>query len=325
MASKNVRSDLSVKEQLLNKSGRFDFYSAMYLLEKLAAENHKTIKNTPNPSSAFSGASIDKIVEQDNQYQLVSNLMGLYTSSSPLPNYYLDEILTQINDNQLQTKAFLDIFHQRLYQLLFKAWEQHNLPYQLFLKENTHLEQMLYNIAGISFSHTSELLEKMPGLKKYFVHFMAGNRTLLSLQNLLSDFFGIEVMIQSYYSARVQISKAQKNVLGMRNNKLGNTCYLGESYQSMSNNVLLKIKPISKSVFDNFLPGGKMHQQLIEIVKTFSHVPLNYYLTASLAVADIQGVSLGDKKCNRLGQEAWLSKHSDMSSHSFTYQLKLNS
>lgn len=325
MASKNARSSSTLEQCLFSKKARsLDFYQALSLLKKLATQNGKKIKVLPKPGREFSGTAIDEIIEQDDSYIVIANLLGLYSSGSPLPNYYLDEILTQINNNELQTKAFLDIFHQRIYQLLYEAWEENNLPLQLFLKKDLDLEETLYSIAGISFGKTSNLLERIPRLKKYLVHFMGGNRTLLSLQNLLTDFFGTEFEIQSFYSAQVDINSSQQNKLGKKNSLLGRQCYLGELHPSKSNNIHLKLANMCKQLFDGFLPGGPLHEQLCDIVKTFLTTPLNCYFSFSLAADDIQGSSLGGDTCNRLGQEAWLSKHAQMQPHSFTCQLKLN-
>lgn len=325
MASKNNRSNISLEQRLSGKNARsFDFYQAVYLLEKIAAKNNKKIKILPKPGRAFSGTPIDEIIESDDAYVLVANLSGLYSSGSPLPNYYLDELLSQINDNELQTKGFLDIFHQRVYHLLFEAWEQHNLPFQLFLKDNTNIEHMLYGLAGISYGRTSKLLAKIPQLKKYLPHFMAGNRTLMSLQSLLNDFFTTDIEVQSFYQAKVKINRRQQNQLGEKNTKLGSVCYLGDTYTSKCNNIRLTFASMSKSIFDSFLPGGEKHQQLLEILQTFLYTPLNCYLTVSLAAEDIRGLSLGDNAFNRLGNEAWLATHPAMPAHSFTYQLKLN-
>lgn len=325
MASKNGRSKISIEKRLLSKNARsFDFYQAIYLLQEYAAKKNKQITILPKADRAFSGTSIDKVIEADDKYIVLANLLGLYNSSSPLPNYYLEEVLNQIDNEQLETKAFLDIFHQRLYELLFEAWEEHNVPYQLFLKNNTNLEEILYSMGGLSFGPVNKLLQDMPALKKYLNNFMTGNRTLLSLQYVLSDFFNVQFKIHSYYSTNIDISKSQQNKLGQKNNQVGESFYLGETYPSKGNNILLELVSMSKQIFESFLPGGEKHQQLIKIVTSFLYHPFNVYLDLALSADDIEGVSLGGQTCNRLGQKAWLAPHAGMSPHFFTFKLRLS-
>jgi type VI secretion system protein ImpH len=326
MASTNHREDSALKTSAPSKMKNFNFYQAVQLLEKLAAQEGKTLKLTPKLSMAYTSGDVAELKTDDNQYHLLLNFLSLYDSGSPLPTYYLEELLDKARLGDYSAQDFLDIFHQRLYKLLFEVWEKYHFVLQLLNKseKESPLMQELLSLSGLSLGDMSPLLEEQPGLNKYIACFQGKNKSLLTLQSLLHAYFSQRVSIQSFYEAPVPIVKAQYNGLGQRNNKLASSCYLGEEFNAINSNILIHFQQLDREAFNEFMPNSLLYKQLVQILKQFLNRPLNCYLRLSLQAKSVVSKRLGTKERTALGQNCWLGQPTDAVAQTLTMQLKFN-
>jgi type VI secretion system ImpH/TssG family protein len=216
-----------------------------------------------------------------------------------LPAYYVEELIAQVNEDNLTCKAFLDIFHQHLYEMLYAVWAKYRLSHQIAEENNHHLLQIIYNLAGLGFTHQPALLKENSDWAKYIRFFMAGNRNLTNLQELLTDYFATAVKIESFYPALIAIHPEQKNQLGVLQSTLGNF-YLGEYFQSATTNLLLSFRELTQQQALLFMQNGKNSQQLKTLLNTYLITPYNFFIELQFDSAAPMPTALGGHA--RLGQ-----------------------
>ena len=75
-------------------------------------------------SDDMSFPSNDFSIEYVNQKpsKIHFNFMGLFGVDGCLP-FYFNEIIQDNNESSKRLKVFLDLFHHRIYELFFKAWQ----------------------------------------------------------------------------------------------------------------------------------------------------------------------------------------------------------
>ena len=96
-----------------------------------------------NCADALSFPSRDFSIEYLNNRpsKVVFNFMGLFGVDGCLPSYF-NELLHDPQNNTQPLKNFLDIFHHRIYELFFKAWQSQQPDINLELGENDWLDFM---------------------------------------------------------------------------------------------------------------------------------------------------------------------------------------
>jgi type VI secretion system protein ImpH len=307
MASAQHRSHTELSEYLQKNAKAFDFYQAAHLLDRLASKNGCKLKLTPKLTLARAASDIDAINIDSEHYQVVINFLNLCNANSPLPTYYLEELIDLASNNNYEAKAFLDIFHQRLYELLIEIWRVYNLGYQLYFRKNSDLQKILLNMSGLSLNSKSELLEKYPDLNCFLMLFADSSKGLLNLQHIVSESFATKVAIHSFYPGVTAISLKQQNRLGKKNHQLNYTCYLGQQAISSSSSILLHFIELNVTQFQSLMPGRILYDKLSMILKYYLNKPLNCYLKLTVNVAGVDSDCLGMSN-NALGESTWLGQ-----------------
>lgn len=149
-------------ERLLTRGWEFDFFPAVWLLERYASDRlpvghrgpvvKEAFRFRPEVSVGFPSTDVRQItqcgepVDREGFYQVDVTFMGLYGVSSPLPLHYSIDILRTVEprgetvdepvegaaanrlppplqeSNPTPTRDFLDVFHHRLISLFYRSW-----------------------------------------------------------------------------------------------------------------------------------------------------------------------------------------------------------
>ncbi|OUS30159.1 hypothetical protein A9Q99_06680 [Gammaproteobacteria bacterium 45_16_T64] len=155
MGTPRRRKSLSVKQQLVEQPGRFEFSQAVRLLEMLAINEHswdmdvadeavgydrpsstEAIRFNVHQSLEFPASEIVKVETSTNsfnnqnrkQYNLTVALMGLTGASGVLPYHYTELILQRIRLKDDAFRTFLDHFNHRTLSLFYRASQKYRFP-----------------------------------------------------------------------------------------------------------------------------------------------------------------------------------------------------
>lgn len=124
----------SVIQHLHKHASGYSFFQWMRLWAQ--QEHPGELRLSANPSMRCPRSDIEKTETQNGQTRLLLNFMGLYGTTSPLPEAFVQGIHLD-QENAQAWRGLLDLFNQRIYQLYFDAWKS-RMP--MVMLESGHAE-----------------------------------------------------------------------------------------------------------------------------------------------------------------------------------------
>ncbi len=302
-----------MKQRLLKQGERFSFFQAYRLLRLVAKQGgtaQPALKVRPNVSLNFPGTDLSEIQEvTPGNFRLTANFLGLYGVSSPLPNFYAEQLLDEYHEGRHSNRDFLDIISQTIYPLFFRAW----------LKSRAHLR-----IKEFSDDRLLEIFHTFVGINEP-LRFLGqpGFEHLLRFAGLFSQFprsaMGLHTIVAALYpSATVQVVQQdelwqtipaeQQMQLGQQACTLGEDSHLGALVRSRSSNLTIKIHDIDQTLFLALLPGQDEFKKLSFVVRYYLFDPLHVRLDLQLRPGAVRPARLGPPGQNwaALGRDTWL-------------------
>lgn len=266
-----------------------------------------------NPSLGFPGSDIDQVQFFEEQGELRArlrvNLIGLFGSSSPLPAFYGEQALGDGEDGN-PTRAFLDLFNNRLQRLMLPIWQKYRYRARFISGARDPFSSQLFALIGLrgkTIRGASELNWKR--LLPYLGLLSLRAHSAALIESVLRYYFKhAELHIEQCLERRVEILQEQRNRLGMANNELGESLVLGEHVRDRGGKFRIHILQLGWDRFHEFLPIGNGYQPLCALVRFTLRDPLDYDLRLQLRADDIRELRIGSDNTCRLGWTSWLGR-----------------
>lgn len=317
-ADLNAAGPAHLENDLLTQGREFSFFQAVRLLRHLrprrgepSGDVEPAARVRPNLSLAFPSADIDRITEMEDdgatRYEIVANFLGLYGTSSPLPTFYTEDLLLEDGQDESVSRDFIDIFNQRLYQLLYRTWTRSRWFLQVAEENDPIYLERLYCLLGLGHAALrrdmpqARLLLRYIGLLSQFPRSAAGLTALL--QDALND---VPISIIPCIARLAEIPVEQRLAMGVANNCLGLDSIVGEQIEDRMGKFRIRIGPLSQADFLRFTPGHVDYDLLIRLTDFYISEPLAYEMELILAADQARTVRLGDASRSMLGVSAWV-------------------
>jgi type VI secretion system protein ImpH len=303
-------------ELLEREANQLNFFGAVSLIEDYFKEsgipdplNSGAVQFESDPSLAFPPSDIVSIRKHDGRIVLRLSFMGLAGVSSPLPSYFCDYVVR----HEAEAAALLDflsMFNNRMYALFYRAWKKYHLTSIAAYDPGNPLLRCIAALAGVPLN--MELPDSSVRTLAYAGLCAGMPRSHAALEALLSDFFdGIPVRVTEFMPRWTPLPDPLR--LGDNDNaRLGETAILGTSLYERSVKFLVTLGPLTAEMFESFLPKGKNHAALKELIESFLAEPLDYDLEVKLESRDLTPVTLGADSA-RLGQTSALGETTGVS------------
>lgn len=249
-----------VLANILNEAHRYHFHQLVFLLEQLLPGDVGTdrIRFRPDSSLAFPSSDVRRVtLNQDQQVEVLVRFMGLYGVDSPLPQYFLDDV-TEGGSSGDRLGAFLDIFNQRLYQLLHQVWKKKNLFTSL---DETGLYHRL--ISGM----TGQYWNKTHDAMAFGGSFLGQARDVESIEHMLRDALSLEELdvdpdVVTWIAVEDGLVLDGTQALGLE------TC-LGDALPVIGRKVGVKIGPVDQETSQSLQPNGDIGEQMANLLKAY--------------------------------------------------------
>jgi len=308
-----------VIEDLLSKGHEFSFSQVMRIARMhLGAGGAQELPEVPwqdrvrvrpDLSLAFPAADVTRVERagDDGADLLVTTtFLGLYGSSSPLPTHYTEELLDEAAADSSVSRDFLDILHQRLYQLYFQCWSKYRLFIRVAEEKNSRDLERLFCLIGLGERELRDSVPDAGSLMRYAGLFSQFPRSAPGLQTLLRDALGVgRLEVEQCVLRRVPIPEDQQMRLGAANNCLGVNTVLGSVMPDRMGKFRIHIGPLSQKEFDTFLPGTPRYIKLARMIRLYIVDPFDFDLKLILAAGEADPIRLGDPDGPRLGWNSW--------------------
>lgn len=335
-------NDRKLEETIIAQAPSFSFFQALRLLRQIASRRgvdpQRAVRVRPGlnmnrPSSSvvrvtrLSGEDTEHDQKTANEpgtrgndsaplYEIETGFLGLYGASSPLPNFYTEDLILAEQEDHGGARDFLDVFHQRLYDLYLKAQEKHRPLYGLTETADSHLLEVLWSLIGLRAPALRHQLPDSTLFLRYLPLLAASRRSASGLQAMLEDFTGYNVSVEQCVERRFRIPARHRLCLGQSAHCLGEGSVLGSLATEFSGRIEIVVGPVSHTDFSKLMNQQQHWPLMVALINYYLTTPLQCDLVIHVAAAQTCPAQLGSTQWGCLGQNAWLYDQSLDSTHS---------
>lgn len=312
MVSENWQSSAAIEQILLKDASAFSFSKVIAHLTNIVVANGqdpaKYIHVRPSLSMKLARSQVVSVAKnEDGVFEVITNFLGLYGASSPLPNFYTDELIALEQEDQTTARRFLDVIHQRVYQLYGHAQQKYSALNSVVEQGQKEFSHLLHTVTG---SRDEQIRKAMPQSDRLlsFIGLLGGRqRSAEGLQSLLSGYLdGVAVRIEQCVERNVTVPEKHRSALGISSCSLGSNALVGDRLIDRHSKIEVHLGPLSQSEFDS-LVNDKVQWRTIEgLIKAYMTMPMEVDIKISLIADAAKGVALGESKWCQLGYDTWL-------------------
>lgn len=243
----------------------------------------------------------------DKGYEILTTFFGLYGVASPLPGFYTEELLDEEWEDRAAKRDFLDVIHQHLYPLLYKAWLKYRFSHNAVEHEGDGYWEIIYSLLGLP-AEFREKGGKSSAVIKYAGIINQRPKTQAGLQTILQDYLApVKVVIEPCVHRKVRIPRHQRSVVSEVNNTLGTDCLIGEQVDDRGGKYNICIGPLNSEQFQNILNSAERFAFVRSICQLFLVQPLQNDIVLKLEKGAVKPICLGQSAYSSLGQTTWLA------------------
>lgn len=313
---------------LFEECRSIQFFQAVRLLEKLHPDRdsvgsfgrpeNEALRIGVNPSLAFPTSEIHSLeASEGGRARMTVNFFGLTGPQGVLPHHYTQLVAEGRRAGDEAVGDFLDLFHHRILSLLYRAWKKHRFTVAFEESAEDPLTTHLLDLVGRGVGSTRDRLAVDDRtLARYAGLFRAHGRSAEALEALVEDFFRVPAEVVQFVGAWYSISRSDQCALGegregggpSLSSQLGVGSMVGDEVWDEQARVRIRLGPMSRERFDEFLPGRTAHRELSALVTEFSDGSLDFEAQLVLEEEEVPGCVLGreDGTPQGLGWSTWI-------------------
>jgi len=223
------------------------------------------IRIRPSLSISFPTHSINSIeVLSDHKILIETTFFGLYGVTSPLPNFYSEDLLALGYEDKIFSRRFIDLFHFALYPLFLSAITRFRVSTGLQQGDDIRQRMKRASWLGISTPKIAERFSEWPQMLKIASVLSTGYCSVSGLEALMRSLVGSgSVKITACPVVRAVIPNQFAFRLGIQENKLGSQAVLGRTLNTPNNNYVdIELQDQMNDDALAFFPGGSKYELL---------------------------------------------------------------
>lgn len=318
----NTADAVALEIALRDHPEAFEFFEAARRLECAYSERPRLghsakaaddfVRLCQTPSLAFAPKTVDRYQPggTGRPARLHGLFFGLFGPNAPLPLHLTEYAMDrELNAKDTTFTAFANIFHHRMMSLFYRAWADSQPTVELDRPAEDHFRLYMGALVGLA----TPGLDGRDALPDQFKRFFAGRllqqtRNAEGLRGLLERFFRIPVGIVEFVAEWMRLPASSHLRLGASGEvaALGLTAVAGEYVWGSQQRFRLRLGPLSRGEFNNFLPGGEALKQLIAAVKTYVGEEKAWDVQLVLKKSDVPTTRLGQS--GRMGLSTWMGQ-----------------
>lgn len=308
MASTGRSDGTPVAERLVREPGRFNFFQAVRLLERLTlvqslrgrgplrdrvgedgTPRNEAVRFHSVPSHAFPATSVQSVRTTSGQRaenaagpppDVHVSFMGLVGPMGALPHHYTRLALSRDREKDRSLRDFLDLFQHRLISLFYRAWAKSRVTEEYARRnldprsENEDLiTTAIYSVVGMYARSVrgGEQLDSEVFLR-YSGLFADRRRNAVALQQMLEDCLKLPVTVQQFQGEWLALPSDDQTSLAQSLNgggRLGVSAILGARVWSVQSKFRLRLGPFGYAAARRFMPTGDRIAPLCALVRAY--------------------------------------------------------
>jgi type VI secretion system protein ImpH len=333
-------------ENLLREAHRFDFFQAVRVLERLAAEKadsgagrhpvgedfaprQEAVRFRVHTSQNFPAGEIVNICPgaakepaSEPPPEMIVAFLGLTGPNGVLPRHYTSMLIERVRAKDYALRDFLDLFHHRVISLYYRAWEKYRFPiaYERMAREEHPAKEdlftdCLYCLLGLG---TNKLRGRVNFDDEAFLYyggfFAHAPRNAISLEAMLADYFEQMVRVLQFRGQWLYLSRDDQSALPTAelpeglNCQLGRNVIVGERVWDIEGKFRVRLGPLGFADFRQFMPDGDALLPLSQMVRTYVGPQFDFDVQPVLKAAEVPWCQLGGDGASpaQLGWNTWV-------------------
>jgi type VI secretion system protein ImpH len=314
-------TDLLVR--LSDEATSFGFFQAVRLLERLFPERRpvggfgdpadEAVRFVVTPSIAFPPSEIRHVELHTEPPEMSVNFLGLVGPQGVLPYHYSLLVADRLRAGDRAPKAFLDLFHHRLVSLFYCAWLKHRFVVGYERDQRDPVTEHLLDVVGVGLEGFRGRLPVSDQVLAFYAGPLAAQqRSAAALEGILADYFDLPVTVEQFVGGWYPLATDTQCALGDErdeSSQLGLGAVVGDEVWDQQARVRIRIGPLSRARYGEFLPGGAAHRTLQALTAFFSDDRFDFEVQLVLARAEVPPCVLDDDAGAGLplGWSTWVS------------------
>lgn len=304
MAAKEREPEAGVilRDLLLIDPPRTDFFNAVMLLERLTSDRARIGSDSPlteevisfchsvsfsfQPNDICSIRWVDVVMDAEerlegkrHRYQITTCVLGVTGADSPLPLYHVEDLVLDTEADRIQA-AFLDMFHNRLTALMYRACSKYSAPREFLRGARDRLSTRLLAAVGVDRGGEGEPeVPKRSQLLGLAALLATGGGTARSIENslralLIRDLGDTPLDLVQLSGGWIEFDPDQRSSLGKKNSKMALSWVLGTRVRHPAHRARVKVGPMDPTRARKFAPGGEAYDRLNHVVQALCSEPV---------------------------------------------------
>jgi type VI secretion system protein ImpH len=245
---------------------------------------------------------------------ITSAFIGLLGASGTLPLHDTERASAKAGLGTDESwKPFIDLFSNRAIGLFYEAWGKYRVEHGLNARARDDLLPRLIALGGLrptSFGPARPFASIPPEVAAFYAGLLRTRPIAAStVERVLGDYFGVPVRLEEFVGAWDPIPAKIRSTLGVTAPTLGFGAALGARAWRNDLRVRLHIGPLDEDKAKAFLPRGRSHAALKEMVGLFAVPSMQYEIRLLLEKPCLKPLTLRTKGRDRkhLGWNTFLT------------------
>ncbi len=323
--------------RLFATPGKFDFFQAVRLLERLAvtdwqaavggdtAPEQEAVHFRVLPALRFAEGPVAKAAPatDDSPPELTVTFGGLTGPDGILPQHYTALLLARQRLKDTTLRDWLDLFHHRLLSLLMRAWEKNRWAAVVDRRRvegkpgDDAITAAGFAIAGFGTPGLRDRIGLPDDAAVFYAGFLSRQpRPATGLEQILSEYFGWPVAVEQLCGQWLYLDAENKAEMPTatspgKNMSLGRDVVIGRRVWDVQGKVRVVVGPVDGAAFRSLLPGGDAREPLSEWVRLYLGPEYDAEVQVVLAPDAVPWTSLEYDEMNgpKLGLNTWVRAH----------------
>jgi type VI secretion system protein ImpH len=313
-------------ERLLAAPNRYRFSQLLNILVRMLRQQgipytrafNQVLRFRNSLSLAFPASEIESMqfepADAAPRIHITPSFIGLLGASGTLPLHDTERAAAKTGLGTDESwKPFIDLFSNRAVGLFYEAWGKYRVEHGLDTRSEDNLLPLLNALAGLrakSFGPARPYESVPPEIAGFYAGLLRTRPIAAStVERVLGEYFGVPVRLEEFVGVWDPIPEKIRSTLGVTDPTLGFGAALGTRAWRNDLRVRLHIGPLDEEQAEAFLPHGRSHAALKEMISLFAVPAVQYEVRLLLGKACLKPLTLRTKGQDRkrLGWNCFLT------------------